>query len=40
MITFSNYYNKGLDTFVLYGKLINFANETRYGKRNSRNESN
>ena len=21
-----------LDTFVLYGKLINIANETRYGK--------
>ena len=22
-----------LDTFVLYGKLINFANETRYGQK-------
>jgi len=31
---------RGLDTFALYGKLINFASETRYGKQNSRNESN
>ena len=22
-----------VDTFVLYGKLINFANETKYGKQ-------
>ena len=36
MIIFAIISIRGLDTFALYGKLINFANETRYMRKQNK----
>ena len=39
MIIFAIISIRGLDTFALYGKLINFASETRYEQKEQGNSN-